>query len=91
MSVKVKMFYPALQHLAGGADDIQAEGLTVGECLADLVGRFPGSEPLLFDTRGELLKRVYVFVNQESMFKADLEKPVGDKDELILAVLATGG
>lgn len=91
MSIKVKIFYPALQSLVGGPDDIQVEGATVGECLADLVRRFPEGEPLLFDTRGDLLKRVYVFVNRESMFKADLAKPVGDKDELILAVLATGG
>ncbi len=91
MSVKVRMFYPALQRLAGGAGDIQVEGATVGECLADLVRRIPEGGPLLFDTRGDLLKRVYVFVNRESMFKADPAKPVGDKDELILAVLATGG
>lgn len=91
MSVAVKIFYPALQGLVGGPDDVQVEGATVGECLADVVRRFPESGPLLFDTRGELLKRVYVFVNRESMFKADLAKPVGDKDELIIAVLATGG
>jgi molybdopterin converting factor small subunit len=91
MSVKVRIFYPELQRLVGGADDIQFEGATVGECLADLVRRFPEGERLLFDTRGDLLKRVYVFVNREGMFKADLAKPVGENDELIVAVLATGG
>ena len=30
-------------------------------------------------------------MNQESMFKADFDQPVTDKDELILVVLATGG
>lgn len=91
MSVKVKIFYSELQGLAGGRDDIQVEGATVGECLADLVRRFPGCEALLFDSRGDLLKRVYVFVNRESMFKADPAKAVGDNDVLIIAVLATGG
>jgi hypothetical protein len=32
-----------------------------------------------------------VFVNMESMYKADLARAVSDKDELILAVLASGG
>ena len=63
----------------------------MGECLDDLVRRYPGADKLLFDARGALLKPVYVFVNAESMYKADLAKPVSEKDELIVAVLATGG
>jgi len=63
----------------------------VGECLDDLVRQHPGAQKLIFDTRGGLLKPVYVFVNAESMYKADLARAVGGKDELILAVLATGG
>ena len=45
----------------------------------------------MFDANGELQKRFYVFVNQESMFKADFDRSVTDKDELILVVLATAG
>ncbi len=89
--VRVKVFYPDLQRLAGDPDDIRVEGETVGECLGDLVRKYPDAESLLFDSRGRLLKRVYVFVNAEGMYKADLAKPVSSKDELILAVLATGG
>jgi hypothetical protein len=55
------------------------------------VRKYPDAESLLFDSRGLLQKRVYVFVNAEGMFKADFAKPVNGKDELILAVLATGG
>lgn len=89
--VRLRVFYPELQRLFDGPDDVHVVGETVGECLDDLVGKYPGAEPLLFDSRGSLQKRVYVFVNAEGMFKADLAKPVSDKDELILAVLATGG
>jgi len=46
---------------------------------------------LLFDKRGQLLPSVYVHVNMEGMFKADLSQPVTADDELILAVLASGG
>jgi hypothetical protein len=89
--VRIRVFYPELQRLFGGPEDIHAHGGTVGECLGDLVRNHPGAESLLFDRRGKLLKRVYVFVNAEGMYKADLCQPVTGKDELIVAVLATGG
>jgi molybdopterin converting factor small subunit len=91
MSITVKAFYPELRRLAGEPDEIQVSGATVGECLDDLVRQYPGTEKLLFDGGGRLLKPVYVYVNREGMFKADFSRPVTDKDELILAVLATGG
>ena len=89
--VRVRAFYPELQRLFDSPEDIHVEGETVGECLDYLIRKYPGAESLLFDSRGRLLKRVYVFVNAEGMYKADLAKPVSGKDELILAVLATGG
>jgi molybdopterin converting factor small subunit len=91
MSVRLRLFYPALERLIGRPDDVLVEGTTVGECLEDVVRRFPDARGLLFDTRGVLLKPVYVFVNAESMFKAELTKPLSERDELIVAVLATGG
>jgi len=91
VSVKVNIFYPALRALIGHTDEVRLEGSTVGECLDNLVSRYPGARELLFDPNGRLLKHVYVYVNFESMFKADLNRPVTDKDELILAVLAIGG
>ncbi len=91
MSVKVSIFYPELRRLIGGSAEVRVEGETVGECLTALAHGHPGVGELLFDRRGELLKQVYVFVNQESLRKADLSAPVGNQDELILAVLATGG
>ena len=89
--VRLRVFYPELQSLFASPEDIHVHGETVGECLDDLVRNYPGAESLLFDTRGKLLKRVYVFVNAEGMYKADLSKPVSGKDALIVAVLATGG
>ncbi len=91
MSVRVRIFYPELQRLIGDPGETRAEGNTVGECLADLVKRHPEAGKLLFDSRGDLLKRVYVFVNAEGMYKAEFARPVTEKDVLILAVLATGG
>ena len=91
MSVRVKIFYTELQQAIDSPGEIRVEGATVGECLRDLVRRYPQAEPLMFDSNGELLKRFYVFVNQESMFKAGFDRPVTDKDELLLVVLAVAG
>jgi len=87
----VKIFYAELARVIDQPGELRVEGHTVGECLRDLVRRFPEAEPLMFDRNGELLKRFYVFVNQESMFKADFARPVTDQDELLLVVLAVAG
>jgi molybdopterin converting factor small subunit len=91
MSVRVKIFHAELQRVIGSSDELMVGGDTVGECLGDLVHRYPKAEPLIFDSKGELHKRFYVFVNRESMFKADLDRPVTEKDELILVFLAAAG
>jgi molybdopterin converting factor small subunit len=91
MSVRVRLFYPALEREIAAPGDLRLEGSTVGECLDDLIRRYPGTGRLLFDSRKALLKPVYVYVNSESLFKADMAKPVTERDELIVAVLAAGG
>ena len=91
MGVKVKVFYPDLKKLINDQDVVTVEGRTVGECLNDLVKKYPGAEKLIFDKQGRLLKQVYVYVNAEGLNKADFTRTVTEKDELILAVLITGG
>jgi molybdopterin converting factor small subunit len=91
MSVRVKIFHAELQRIVNGPGEVRVEGTTVGECLRDFVRRYPEAERLMFDANGELLKRFYVFVNREGMFKASFDRPVTDKDELLLVVLATAG
>jgi hypothetical protein len=91
MNIKINVFYPELKQLIGNRDSIMVTGSTVGECLNDLLQQYPGAARLLFDSPGKLLKQVYVYVNSESMYKADFSRPLTEKDELILAVLITGG
>jgi molybdopterin converting factor small subunit len=63
----------------------------VGECLDDLMKRFPGAGEWLFDERGHLLRNVFVNLNAESARGTDLTEPVKAGDELIIAALVTGG
>lgn len=91
MGVRVKIFYPELRKQVANQSSVTVNGRTVGECLDDLVKRYPGAGKLIFNERGQLIGHVYVYVNFESAYKADLARPVSDRDELILAVLLTGG
>ena len=67
------------------------EGSTVGECLDYLLKEHPETEKLLFDGQGRLLRRVYVYVNAESMQKAKAAQTLRESDQLLIAVLASGG
>jgi hypothetical protein len=91
MSVKVSIFYPTLQQYIGNPDSVRVSGSTVGECLEDLARQFPGVEKLIFDQPGKFLKQVFVYVNSESAHKAGLTDPLTARDELLIAVLITGG
>ena len=91
MSVRVKIFHTELRKLVGDPSEVRLEGKTVGECLRDFIRQYPDAERLMFDGEGRLLKPVYVFVNQESMFKAEFDRPVADNDELIMVALAVAG
>lgn len=93
MSIKVKarIFYPEVRNAIDESGDVWLGGATVGECLDDLVTRYPATKKLLFDGHGRLHRRVYVFVNAESLRKAEPGKSVHEGDQLIIAVLASGG
>ncbi len=91
MSVKVNIYYPALQKTVNNQNTVQVEGKTVRECIGDLVRQYPEAGKLLFDQRDRLLRQVYVYINSESLNKVPLEESVSEKDFLIIAVLITGG
>ena len=91
MSVRTRIFYDELRRIVDRPGELLLEGATVGECLDDLVRRYPQAKPVMFDSSGRLHRRFYVFVNQESMRKADMAQPVTDRDTLLLVALASGG
>lgn len=90
MSVKVNI-HPTLQHFTGDRDVVEVNGSTVGECLENLVARFPEVKQGLFDKDGKLLNFVDVYVNGESAYPEELAKKVKDGDELHLVLIIAGG
>jgi molybdopterin converting factor small subunit len=91
VSVRVNIFYPGLRDYLYNQDQIDVAGGTIGECLDDLIKKFPGAEKWLFNEQGQILENVFVYINAESARKADLSDPITEGDELIIAMLLIGG
>lgn len=90
MGIKMNI-HPMLHHFTNGQAVVGVNGNTVGQCLDDLVGQFPGIETGLFGKNGKLLNYVEIYVNLESSYPEELAKPVRDGDELHTVLIIAGG
>jgi len=90
MSVKINI-HPFLHHLTNDQDVVEVNGSTVGQCLEQLVARFPELRQWLFGKDGNLTGLVDIYVNLESSYPEELAKPVKDGDELHIIIIIAGG
>ena len=90
MSVIVNI-HETLRHLTKDQSKIEVHGATVGECLDELVMRFPRVKERLFNKKGTLLNYVDIYVNQESSYPEELAMKVKDGDELSIVLMVAGG
>jgi molybdopterin converting factor small subunit len=90
MSVKINL-HPNLYQFTNGQAVVAVEGRTVGECVNQLVKRFPRVKSMLLDKSGNLLNYVDVYVNGESSYPEELAKPVKDGDEIHITLIIAGG
>ena len=90
MSVNVHI-HTTHRQFTNGLKVLSLEGGTVGECLDQLINQFPGMEKALFANKGQLLKNVEIYLNQESAYPNELVKPVKDGDQIHLVVMPAGG
>ena len=90
MSVKINV-HPALAHLTGGKEKLEVKGSTVGQCLDEMVARFPAIKSWLFAKSGKLNKTVEIYVNAKSSYPDELAMPVKDGDELQIVMIIVGG
>jgi molybdopterin converting factor small subunit len=79
------------RQFTNGLEVVSVEGNTVGQCLSDLVEKFPGMEKALFAKKDKLLNVVEVYVNHTTAHPNELVKPVKDGDEIHLLVMLAGG
>ena len=90
MSVTIKI-HPFLSQHTNNQDMVEVNGRTVGQCLEQLVARFPELRQWLFERDGKLNRLVEIYVNMESSYPEELAKPVKDGDELYILVIISGG
>jgi molybdopterin converting factor small subunit len=90
VSVKINI-HPFLSHYTNNQDVVEVNGTTVGQCLKQLVARFPELRPWLFEKDGKLNRLVEIYVNTESSYPEELAKPVKDGDELYIVIIISGG
>ena len=90
MSVKINI-PDYLSYLANDQDVFEIQGSTVGQCLEQLVAKYPGLRDWLFGKDGNLRRTVDVYVNMESTYPEELAKPVKDGDELHIIIIISGG
>lgn len=89
MAVTFRVFL--LRRYTGGREVVEVTGGTVGECLDDLIGKYPATREVLLDRDGRLHHTVEITVNGSSARPEGLARPVRDGDELCLLFQIGGG
>ena len=80
-----------LQHLTGSASRDYVNGSTIGECLIELVGRYPLLKPRLFRAEGRLSRDLNIYLNGAHVNPDELSRPVKEGDKLYIVHVIIGG
>jgi molybdopterin synthase sulfur carrier subunit len=79
------------RRFAAGKEKVAIGGHTVGECLRNLVDRYPELKPQLFDGKGRLKKTVEIYLNMASAYPDELARPTIDGDRIHITLMLAGG
>jgi molybdopterin converting factor small subunit len=90
MSIKIHLHTSHRQH-TDGLSTVPVDGRTVGECIDDLIRRYPDMRKALFDKKGSLKNIIEIYLNMASAFPDELAKPTKDGDEIHITILLAGG
>jgi molybdopterin synthase sulfur carrier subunit len=90
LSIKINI-HKTHRQFTNGLDIVEVEGSTVGNCLDNLVGQFPGMKKALFDKKGKLLRVIEIYINSKSAYPNELVKQVKDGDNVHIILMLEGG
>jgi molybdopterin converting factor small subunit len=79
------------RRFTAGQERVDIEGQTVGECLWNLVDRYPELKPQLFDGKGRLQKTVEIYLNMASAYPDELARPTTAGDRIHITLMLAGG
>ncbi len=81
-----------LANLADGNQTIEAKGVTLGDAVSDVAGRYPQLAPRLRDDAGKPYPFVTFYLNDEDIrFGGGFESAVRDGDEVTIVPAIAGG
>lgn len=86
--MKVRIATP-LRSYTGRQAEVDAEGATVADLLADLERRYPGIRFRMIDEQGAVRRHMRIFVNREQII--DLATPVRPTDQVHILQALSGG
>jgi len=91
MSVTVRI-PTILRTYTGGKAEVDAEGTTLGEVIADLEKNHTGIAARVLDDQGKLRRFVNVYVNDEDVrFTGGLGTALSDGDQVVVLPAVAGG
>jgi molybdopterin converting factor small subunit len=90
MSVEINI-PPSLQALVDGVVKINVTGGSVGECLHELVRRYPRLKEKIFTRNGRLPKGMNIFINGANAGPRPMDRAVRDNDKVHIAYIVLGG
>ena len=90
MSISINIHKTHREH-TDDQETLEVAGQTIGECVEDLIDRYPGMKSAVFDAKGKLLSQIEIYLNMESAYPDELKKPVKDGDEIHIVVMLAGG
>jgi molybdopterin converting factor small subunit len=85
----MKVLIPSALHSYTGQARVQADGVTLGEVLADLDRRYPGIRFRMVDEQGSVRRHIRFFFDGASV--RDLDTPLHDRAELCIVQALSGG
>ena len=90
MSIEVK-FSSVLHPYTGNRPTIPVDGGNVGECLGQVVKRFPRIRKVLYRRDGGLNRSINIYINEADAHPDPLSKPLKDGDSLRIVMVIGGG
>ncbi len=80
-----------LQTVAGIRGPLSITGHTPAECLQNLTAQYPRLRSWLYDEKGHLKPQIWLLVNGERIYATEMQRPLGEGDELFVIVAVLGG
>ena len=86
----MKVLIPTpLRSYTGERSEVEAEGTTLAELLADLERRYPGIRFRMIDEQDAIRRHIRIWVNRDQV--STLQVQLGAEDEVIIFQALSGG